>query len=198
MYNNLHFSKLTTIILFVVTIILSSCGSSKKMPKAENPSGETHLKIYCSGPEYRSDDNYFRANNEGESLDAVTSKKKALLNARADLAAQIRSIITGMEDNYKNSMELNNVEQIEEKFQSFTRQMLDEELKGTKTICEERTKTSEGKYKTYIAIELAGDEIFNAMNQRLSKDAKTKIDYDYEKFRGSYEKALKDYREKNQ
>ncbi len=197
MFKKLHSSRLTTLVI-VIGIIMSSCGSSKKLPKAENPSGETHLKVYCSGPEFRSDDKYFRSNSEGESLDAVTSKKKALINARAEMAAQIKAVITGMEDNYKNSMELNNVENIEEKFQSFTRQMLDQELAGTRTICEERTKTSEGKYKTYIALELAGDEIFNAMNQRLSKDAKTKIDYDYEKFRGAYEKALQDYREKNQ
>lgn len=185
-------------VLISTAVLTSSCRSSKKMPKAEAPGGETHLKVYCSGPEYRTDDKYFRANSEGESLDAVTSKKKAIINARAEMAGQIKAVITGMEDNYKNSMELNNVEQIEEKFQSFTRQMLDEELVGTRTICEERTKTSDGKYKTYIAIELTGDDIFNAMNQRLSKDSKTKIDYDYEKFRNSYEKALKEYREKNQ
>ena len=59
-----------------------------------------------------------------------------------------------------------------------------------KTICEKTTKTSEGKYKTYIALELAGDELMNAMNARLSQDDKLKIDYDYEQFKKTFDAEM--------
>ena len=61
---------------------------------------------------------------------------------------------------------------------------------GINTICEKTTKTSDGKYKTYIAIELAGDELMTALNERLSKDAKLKIDYDYEQFKKTFEEEM--------
>jgi hypothetical protein len=86
---------------------------------------------------------------------------------------------------------LNNVEEVEERFESLTREVINQKLTGVKTICEKTTKTDEGKYKTYIAIELAGDELMNAMNERLSKDAKLKIDYDYEQFKKTFEEEMK-------
>ncbi len=147
--------------------------------------------VYCSGTEYFANNEYFRANQVGESLDQATAKKKAMSNARADLASSVETTIKGVIDNYVNSRELNNVEEVEERFESLTREVINQKLTGVKTICEKTTKTDEGKYKTYIAIELAGDELMNAMNERLSKDAKLKIDYDYEQFKKTFDEEMK-------
>ena len=177
---------LTSIAAF---IILSGCKSKEKIAKVEEQ-GETLIEVYCSGHEYQSNNDFFRANQVGESVDQATAKKKAQSNARAELASSIETTIKTVVDNYVNSRELNNVEEAEERYESLSREVVNQKLTGVKTICEKTTKTSDGKYKTYIALELAGDELMSALNERLSKDAKLKIDYDYEQFKKTFEKEM--------
>lgn len=167
--------------LLGVFIMFGGCKSKEKVVD-----GEQLIEVHCSGPEFQSDGEYFRANQLGESQDQATAKKKAMSNARADLASSVETTIKGVIDNYVNSRELNNTEEVEERFESLTREVINQKLTGVKTICEKTAKTDEGKYKTYIAIELAGDELMNAMNERLSSDDKLKIDYDYEQFKKTF------------
>jgi hypothetical protein len=133
---------------------------------------------------------FFRANAVGESMDQATSKKKSMSNAKADLASAIQTTIKGTIDNYVNSREVNNVEEVSERFEGLTREVINQELVGTKTICEKVTKTANGNYKTYIAIELSGDDMVSKMNERLSKDQILKVDYDYEKFKDTFNKEM--------
>lgn len=172
-----------------VFIILSGCKSKEKVVKVEDQ-GETLIEVYCSGPEFQSDNEFFRANQVGESVDQATAKKKAMSNTRAELAAAIETTVKSVVDNYVNSRELNNVEEAEERFEALSREVVNQKLTGVKTICEKTTRTSTGNYKTYIAIELAGDELMTALNERLSNDAKLKIDYDYEQFKKTFEKEM--------
>jgi hypothetical protein len=66
---------------------MTACKSKKKGRRTqEPPMGETEVIIPCSGPEFFTNDKVFRANNLGESMDQATAKKKAMSNARADLA----------------------------------------------------------------------------------------------------------------
>jgi hypothetical protein len=51
-------------------------------------------------------------------------------------------------------------------------------------------RTQQGTYKTYIAIELSADELVAKYNERLSQDERLKIDYDYEKFKETFEKEM--------
>jgi hypothetical protein len=169
-------------------VMISGCKSKEKVAKV---AGEELIEVHCSGPEFFANAEYFRANQVGESLDQATAKKKAMSNARADLASSVETTIKGVVDNYVNSRELNNTEEVEERFESLTREVINQKLTGVKTICEKTTKTTDGKYKTYIALELAGDELMNAMNERLSSDAKLKIDYDYEQFKKTFDSEMK-------
>jgi len=170
---------------------ISACKNKEKVAERERPADEVLVNVYCSGDEYFSNTKFFRANAVGESMDQSTSKKKAMSNAKADLASAIQTTIKGTIDNYVNSTEVNNVEQLEERFEGLTREVINQELVGTKTICEKVTKTSTGNYKTYIAIELSGDEMVSKMNQRISKDEILKVDYDYEKFKKTFEEEMK-------
>lgn len=171
----------------IAGIVTQGCKSKKEVAA---PSGEVEITMYCSGPEFQTDNEYFRAKQVGESLDQSVSKKKALSNAKAELASSIETTMKVTFDNYVNSRELNNVEEVEERYEGLSREVTNQKLNGIRTICEKQTKTEEGKYKTYIAIELAGDEIMSAMNQRLPADAKLKIDYDYEKFKETFNEEM--------
>lgn len=182
-----RFSRYAVLALLSVGM-LTGC---KKNKEVQAPAGEVLINEYCSGPEYFSNDEYFRASGLGESMDQATAKKKALSNARADLASAISTTIKGTIDNYVNSREMNNTEQVEERFEGLTREVINQELRGTKVICQKAVKvTDTGNYKYYVAIELSGQELLGAMNERISADDRLKIDYDYEKFKETFNKEM--------
>ena len=186
------FYKITSVMMttgLVLALVISGCKSKEKAASTKDQD-ETLIEVYCSGPDYQSNNEYFRSNQVGESVDQATAKKKAMSNARAELAAAIETQVKGVIDNYVNSREMNNLEEAEERFESLTREVINQKLNGVKTICEKTTKTSSGNYKTYIALELAGDELMNAMNERLSQDDKLKIDYDYEQFKKTFDAEM--------
>lgn len=177
--------RLSTFVALVGAVVLVGCKKAEKLPK-----GEEEVNIPCSGPDYFTSNKVFRANSLGESQDLVTSKKKALTNARNDLAQAISTTVKTVTDNYVNSREMNNKEDVEERFESLNREVVDQTLTGIRTICEKQVKTSSGAFKTYIAIELSADELVKQYNERLSKDERLKIDYDYEKFKETFDKEM--------
>jgi hypothetical protein len=111
-------------------------------------------------------------------------------NAKAALAGQIETVIKGTTDNYVNSREFNNTEEVEERFESLNREVINQQLNNVKTICQKHTRTKSGKYKTYVAIEMSVGALEEAMKNRLSKDKRLKVDYDYEKYKETFEKEM--------
>jgi ribosomal protein S20 len=177
---NLSFALVT-----VAAILIAGCKGKEKLPI-----GEQEIIVPCSGPDYFTNKDYFRSNSIGESSDQVTAKKKALTNARNELAQSIQTTVKTVTDNYVNSREMNNKEEVEERFESLNREVVDQTLSGVRTICEKLVKTEQGSYKTYIALELSADELVSKYNERLSKDERLKIDYDYEKFKETFDKEM--------
>lgn len=178
-------TKLSFILIAVAALLIAGCKSKEKLPQ-----GEQEIIVPCSGPDYFTNNKYFRSNSIGESQDQVTSKKKALTNARNELAQSIQTTVKTVTDNYVNSREMNNKEQVEERFESLNREVVDQTLSGVRTLCEKLVKTEQGTYKTYVALELSADELVAKYNERLSKDEMLKIDYDYEKFKDTFEKEM--------
>ena len=154
------------------------------------PKGEVEVVVPCSGSEYFTTAKVFRANSIGESQDQVASKKKALSNARAELAASISTTVKAVTDNYLNSREMNNREEVEERYEQLNREVVEQQLTGVRTICEKLMRTDQGTYKTYIALELSAADLVSAYNEKLSKDERLKIDYDYEKFKETFDKEM--------
>lgn len=173
---------------------ITACKSKKKAAEAAQkapPDGEVEVKVECSGPEFFTDNKVFRANALGESMDQATAKKKAMSNARADLAAAINTRVKAVVDNYVNSREMQNREEVGERYEALAREVVDQQLTGVKTICEKTMRVvSTGNFKTYVAIELSAQELLSAYNERLSSDERLRIDYDYEKFKETFEKEM--------
>jgi hypothetical protein len=170
---------------------LGGCKSNKDIaPAPVANANEKLIEVYCSGPDYQSDDEFFRANNLGESADQATSKKKALTNAKADLAGFIETTLKATFDNYVKDSEISNVSEVLEKYEGLSREVVNQKLNGIKVICEKQTVTKNNTYKTYVAIELSGEDIVRSMNDRLSGDDKLFIDYNYEKFKETFDKEM--------
>ncbi len=170
---------------------MTACKKKKAVVDTNPPSGETEVKVMCSGPEYFTNDKVFRQNAVGESMDQMTSKNKALSAARGLLAADINTQIKRVIDSYVNSREMNNREEVAERYEGLTREVVDQKLAGVKTICEKQvTVNATGNYKTYIAIELSAQDLLAAYNDRLSSDERLRVDYDYEKFKETFDKEM--------
>lgn len=185
----MNMKSIAMIGLVAITMIGTGCKKKKEVVKA--PEGETPITEYCSGPDFFSSKDYFRASGLGESMDQATAKKKALNNARADLAATLQVTINSVIDNYVNSREFNNKEEIEERFEGLTREIVKQNMVGVKTICSQPVKVnSTGNIKYYVALELSGDDIVSKYHERISKDERLRIDYDYEKFKETFDKEM--------
>ena len=180
--------KLTYSLLVLAAAAFAVGCKGKK--EAAQPKGEVEVVVPCSGSDYFTTNKVFRANSIGESQDQVASKKKALSNARAELAASISTTVKAVTDNYLNSREMNNREEVEERYEQLNREVVEQQLTGVRTICEKLMRTEQGTYKTYIALELSAADLVSAYNEKLSKDERLRIDYDYEKFKETFEKEM--------
>ena len=184
-----HFTLIA--LVAVITIFGTACGKKKKKAaEAPKPKGEVLINEYCTGDQYMSTKDAFRATATGESMDRETAKKKARSNANAELAKTINIIMKIVGDNYVNSTEFNNKEEVTETFQEMARTVVDQELRGAVEICEKLTQREDGVFVSYVAIELSGQKIADAYSAGLSQNEKIKADYNYEKFKETFEKEM--------
>jgi hypothetical protein len=176
----------TAAALALLVTIGTACKSKKKIPA---PKGEVEIVLPCS--EFKSDDKFFRAYSFGESQDMNVAKKKALSNAKAELAGQISTTMKVVGDNYVKSAEINNREEVLERFEENARTLINQKLDGVKPICDRVMQVSAtGKYKYYIAIELSGEELAREYYNSLTRDEAIKIDYNYERFKKTFEEEM--------
>lgn len=177
--------------LVFVTFALSSCKRNKTIEEPKpKPAGEVLINEYCTGDKYYSSKEAFRASATGESMSRETAKKKARSNAEDELARTVSSTMQIVTDNYVNSSTFNNKEEVTETFNNLARTVVDQALRGAITICEKTTQKSNGNYVNYIAIELSGSDIAQAYNDALSQDERIKAEYNYEKFKETFEAEM--------
>jgi len=183
-----HFT--IAILVAVVTIFGSACKKKKKVVETPKPVGEVLINEYCTGDQYMSTKEAFRATATGESMDRETAKKKARSNANTEMAKTLNTTMKIVGDNYVNSTEFNNKEEVTETFQEMARTVVDQELRGAIEICEKLTQRADGTFVSYVALELSGQKIADAYNAGLSQNEKLKADYNYEKFKDTFNKEM--------
>ncbi len=184
-----HFTMM--ILVVILTLVGTACKKKKKAAvDTPKPKGEVLITEYCSGDQYMSTKEAFRSTATGESMDRETAKKKARSNAQSELAKTINSTMKIVGDNYVNSTEFNNKEEVTETFQEMARTVVDQDIRGAVEICEKLTQREDGVYVSYVALELSGQKIADSYNQGLSQNEKIKADYNYEKFKETFEKEM--------
>jgi hypothetical protein len=170
-----------TFLVFVGLIV--SCKSSKL------PKGEQFIDDPCM-KDGKSSSDYFRANATGESMDQNTSYDLAYASCTERLASSMNQKIERMTDKYSEDNKVGNGEDFKQKFQNLSRTVVTQSLIGVSVTCNKTVKTQEGKYKTYLAVELSATDLLNKYHQAISKDEQLKLDYDYEKFKKEFEKEM--------
>lgn len=184
------FSPLAALALVAAVSIAPGCKSKKKA--IDPPKGEVEVVLPCS--QYKSDGKFFRAYSFGESQDMNVAKKKALSNAKAELAGQISTTMKVVGDNYVKSSEINNKEEVLERFEENARTLINQKLNGIKPICDRVMQVSAtGKYKYYIALELSGEDLVKDYYNSLTRTESILIDYNYEKFKKTFDEEMAKY-----
>lgn len=175
----------------LVLLIMCSCGGKKKLAEQKLAGQDVEVIIPCSGPEYMPNGDFFRANAMGISNSLEIASQKALTAARSKLAATIQTTVNTVTDNYLSSYEMGQQEEAKGRFQSLTREVVEKTLVGVKVICQKTMKSPEGQYKAYVAVELSGENIAKAMNNRVSQEDKLRIDFEYDKFKKEFNSEMK-------
>lgn len=129
--------------LFTI-VVMTSCGSSKPaMQPVQQPAvqQDVEINVPCSGPEFQTNKEYFRASSMGLSTDMSIAKKKAMTEARAEIATAISAKVKSVTDSYASSYQQGENDESKSRYQSLTRTVVEQELSGTRVICEKTMKT---------------------------------------------------------
>ncbi len=165
---------------------LSACGGKKSITKE---TGFQELEIPCTD-KGRSDANFFRAASVGKSQDLATSKEKALLLTKQRLASLISSTLKSVSERYVNEMDAGDASEFNQNFENMTRDVVNQQLVDVTIICEKTGKTSDGKFETYMAIEVSKDAIYNGVNKGIGRDKKLEVKYDQMKFKEKFDEEM--------
>jgi hypothetical protein len=188
------FMKVSNVFLVAgaFALMFSSCSSSQKVAQGISPKddGEVLLQNYCYGDEYNSTAKALRHSAVGESMDQQTSQRKAESECRAGLAAAVNTLVKGVTDNYVKSGTYNNKEELMKNFEGVNREVVNQSISGSIVICKKQTRLKSGNYKTYICMEMGGSEILQNLNNRASSNEMLKVDYNYEKFKNTFNEEM--------
>lgn len=167
-----------------ITIVLMSCGSSKKSVSIQNESIDTTVPF--SKSKYKTDKNNFRAKNLVNSRDFATAKKIALLNAQVEIANTIKNTLKNVTSQYSSEKSIGKSEE----FEDGVKTSLSQTLTGTRILGEKIYKESNGTYNYWIAIEIPTQSVISGINSKLSNNAKLNFDFDQHKFQEIFDKEM--------
>src|SRR6056297_3230821 len=105
------------------------------------------------------------------------SREKSMTAAKQRLAGIIETKIKSVTDRYVNETEFGENSQFESKFENLTREVVKQKLVDVAVTCEETYKQENGKFQTYLAIEVSKDAMLNGINNSLTKNQKLQVDY---------------------
>lgn len=170
-------------------LFMASCGSSKTAPAAK---GMVDIETPCSGTEYKSTGDYLRASSMSISTNQSTAKKKAMQDARAALAQALETKVKAVTDAFVSSYENGLDEESKGRFMEMTRSVTSQTLSGVLPICEKMQQAPDGKYHSFVAVELSGKSYLEKVAAAITSDEKLRIDYEYEKFKEVFEQEMAD------
>jgi hypothetical protein len=176
-------------------LVLSGCKGGKDTSSTPETRGEVRIVEYCSGPEFLTNGEYFRASATGTSPQREIAKKIARQNAEATLARAVEATVEIVAENQATQLGFGTTEEATSKFNELSRTIVNKKLTGAITICQELTMTEDKKYIAYLAIELSGGELANAYVQGLKQEERIRAEYNYDQFKETFEEVMSTYRE---
>lgn len=180
----------TVFALFALSASVYAKRAKKSQYQQSVPQTEMEVIIPCTGADYRSNSDFFRASAFAASSSQEIATQKAMTQARANLAALINTTVKSATDKFISSKEGGVTDEIYTHYASLTRESVNVTLRGIRVICQKTTQGADGKFQHYIAIELAADELCQNIARDLSESAKLRADFEYQKFLETFESVM--------
>ena len=177
-------------------LALGGCKKDEAVTSTPDTRGETRIVEYCSGDQYLPNKDFFRASATGTIPQREIAKKIARQNAEATLARAIQATVETVAENQATQLGFNNTEEATSKFNELSRTIVNQQLTGAITICQELTQAQDGKYIAYLAIELSGGKIADAYISGLKQEERIRAEYNYDQFKNTFEQVMEQYRNK--
>ena len=171
----------------------TSCSSSSKAPrKPQTDMVEQVLPL--SGPEYRSDADYYRAVQSGVSPEQSMAKKIAMQNARQEIAAAVQTDIATVMENYAKSQKLpsQTARSYEERVTELTYAIVKQSVSGM-TLVDEKLFKEANDYRHYVCMQLSKSDMKQHVLDVMQKDEKLMSDFEFDQFKKLYEQKLSEY-----
>lgn len=170
-----------------------SCGSSKKA--TASPSGMTQEVVPLSGPEYRSNAEYFRAVQNGVSTERSTAQKIALQNCRQELAAGIESQMQIVIENYTKAQDTGVSAEHKAQYQELAYTVVRQRLVDVQIVKEEMYRETNGMFRYYVCMQMPKAALEAAVEDALAKDAKLNLEFDRAQFKKVFEEQMQAFAE---
>ena len=178
MKKNIIFS----ITVFILAVILASCGSPKPGLK-----GEKEIIQPCVGEDYSTGNGFVRATASVLDGDMSMAKKRATSAARAEVATQMGAMIKRVTDDYSKAINENSDQRFEDRALTVVKQ----QLGTTKIICDKLMRTPDGKFRAYICVEYDLKDALQSIGDKIKNDQELRMDFQYEKFKKVFEDEMK-------
>lgn len=120
-----------------------------------------------------------------------------MMNAKSELAGLINTKVKTVNDQYTNQRQVGENTDFESKFESMTRSVVNQQLSEIKVIGEKTFKNKDGKYETWVALEMKKDALINNINQSISKKKKLQLDFDKHKYEEIFNKEMEKFESEN-
>lgn len=164
-------------LILVAMLQVTACKSSKPVPVAKQ-TGAVEIALPFQGQAYRNSATHFRTVNSGNSPDLATAKKIAMVNARAEMAANIQSIIKSVTDNYTQQRKIEDAVAFNTKFEELVRQVVNQQLNQVNILEEKLYHEANGSYTSWVAIEMPVKPIMLDLENNITKDQALRQDYE--------------------
>jgi len=172
------------ILTAIILTLVYSCGSSKL------PEGETEYVKPCTGKEYRTNNNFFRASGNVSSNSSAS--KAARRKAEASLISDIKNTIKLVSDQFVEEIEDGEVGEYTSLTLDFSRKISSGSLRNIRVICEKTTRVaSTGMFKHYIALEMSVKDVVDDYVASISSSKKNSIRANSEKMRAVFDEVIR-------
>lgn len=176
------------IALSTSTLMMMGCGNGKNITPADQ--GEVMVELHCRDAKHKGDSDYFRSFGKGVSMSSDIAMQKARTSAEAELARTIGATVESVTDKQATEAEYNNKAELTQMFNSFTRVVVKQELRGAVVVCDKLTQKGDGTYTSYMALELSGESVAKAYEEKISDEEILKAHFNYENFKKTFEEEM--------
>ena len=163
-----------------------SCSSSKKAVGPAAPAGMVEEAIPLSGPQYRSDAEYYRAVQNGVSTERSTAQKIAMQNLAAAIQADVKTVI----ENYVKNQDTGISAEHKSQYQELAYTAVNQQLRDVQIVEEKMFRQDNGSMRYYVCMQLPKAALEAAVEDAIAKDAKLNLEFDRAQFKKIFEEQM--------